>query len=291
MNAAANSGLISSHRGCLSKILLFPLIKKRAVSEGSPLFRTYFKIRSTHQRIIATRQNARLEMQMTLIAHHQATAIIHPAKTSLDLPALPVGCSDPERTSALWLLARAPLKGGNRRLDAATPQKPMKIGAVVGLVRRQRLRSRPGTPASARDGDRLQRRLGQDDCVWLSAVHVQADGQTVAHHHHDFRALAPTFVLPTPSPLFGREQSSHPETLAPSPVCPGRPVGSRGCAQFVPKSHPATPPSSVANRRRLSRIQAANLPTHNPFSAHTGFRSMCVGRRCGDDPACSFSRG
>ena len=130
-------------------------------------------------------------MQMTVITHHQATAVVHPAETAFNFPTLTVARSRADGATPLWLFALATLKGGNGRLDAAPTQLAPKICAVIGFVSHQFLRSCLRTSAFARNANRLQRRLSQREFMGLGTVHMQADRQTAAiDHRHHFRAFA-----------------------------------------------------------------------------------------------------
>lgn len=130
-------------------------------------------------------------MQVTIIAHDQTTAIIHPTEATLDFPALTVACSGTQRTTALRLLAFAPFKGGDRRLDTTTTQLAPKVRTIIGFVSHQFLWTGLGTPAFARNRDGLQRRFRQREFMGLGTGHMQANRQTAAlDDRHDLRAFA-----------------------------------------------------------------------------------------------------
>jgi hypothetical protein len=86
-------------------------------------------------------------------------------------------------------------------LNATATQLASKSSTAIGFVSHQLLRSRFGTPAFARHGDRLQSGISQCDFVRLGAVHMQADGQTVPLEHG---------LDPRPFADFGLAYSSQP---------------------------------------------------------------------------------
>lgn len=142
-------------------------------------------------------------MQRTLPAHDQPAAIVHPGERPLHYPAGLVQLSRLDRTSTFWFLPLTPLKGRNSRFDASPAQFTSKSTTIVGLVSRQRLR--PGAWATLFLGhtNGLQRRIRQGDFMWLSAVQMQTNGQTMAiYHQHHLAALANFGLAYSGAPLF-----------------------------------------------------------------------------------------
>lgn len=130
-------------------------------------------------------------MQMTLITHHQATAVVHPGEAAFDFPALAVALSGSDRATPLGMLSLPSFKGGDGRLNAARPQLASQLRTIKTFVRHQLLRSGFRTPALLRHTTGVEGRFGQRHFMRLSAVHMQAQWQTIAiYHRHDFAALA-----------------------------------------------------------------------------------------------------
>jgi hypothetical protein len=77
-----------------------------------------------------------VDMQMAVIAHHQASAIVHPGETALNLPALTVACARSDGTAALRGATWAAGKGRDSGLDAPPPQLLAQRRTVVILVKK-----------------------------------------------------------------------------------------------------------------------------------------------------------
>src|ERR671926_498288 len=74
----------------------------------------------------------------SFVAHDQAAAMIHPAKATVDFPALAVTCPRLDGAAALRLAPLTARNGRNGRLDAPAAQSLTKIVAIGGFVRHQR---------------------------------------------------------------------------------------------------------------------------------------------------------
>ena len=186
---------------------------------------------------------------MTVIAHHQPTAGVHPRKATLDRPAVSVACAGTQRTSARGVLTGAPLTRWNGGFAPTPTQRTANLGAIVGFVRSQFVWSCFGPTAGARDTNRPQRRFSQGVFVWLCTVHVQANGDTGAiNHDHYLRAVADLRFADTSAPFFAG-------TTLPS---------KNACA------HSRLPSAS----RRLRRVR--QMRSHVPSCDHAGHRRQQV---------------
>jgi hypothetical protein len=140
---------------------------------------------------------------MTVRAHHQPTAGIHPRDATLDRPALSVACAGTQRMSALGVLTGALLTRWHGKCDPTPTQRTANLGTIVGFVRSQFVWSCFGPTAGARDTNRPHRRFSQGAFVWVCTVHVQANGYTGAiNHDHHLRAVANLCLAYTSAPLF-----------------------------------------------------------------------------------------
>jgi hypothetical protein len=142
-------------------------------------------------------------VDIALIAHDQPPTVVHPAKTSLDLPALAVAGADAKRPPPFGSPLVAARKRWNGRLDSSPSQLLAKRLAVIGLIRHQLARPRAWTAAAAGDFDRHQSGLGERAFMRACARHMQANGQAVAiGDNHDFRALTDFGLADAGAPFF-----------------------------------------------------------------------------------------
>jgi hypothetical protein len=126
-----------------------------------------------------------------LIAHHQATIMVHPPEAAFDLPPVAVIAPRAARPPVLGALPGPPSARGNRGLHAPPAQLPAEGLALVGSVRDQLLGPRAWTPPPAWHLHRCPRCCSPRALMRLGAVHVQTDWQAVAiGPDHHLRALA-----------------------------------------------------------------------------------------------------
>jgi hypothetical protein len=78
--------------------------------------------------------------RVTVIAHYQPTTIVHLGTAALNLPALTVALPNAKQATVLGMLAFAPLKGRNGRLNPALSQLTAQFSTVKAFVRYQFLR-------------------------------------------------------------------------------------------------------------------------------------------------------
>lgn len=123
---------------------------------------------------------------MTVRAHHQPTAGVHPTEPTLSVPALSGACTGTKWTPTLRLLAVTPRSRWHGGCATTTTQGMANIDAVIGVVCHHLVWSRCEPTAIAWNANGLHRRFSQRAFVWLCVVHVQADGYASAidHCHH-----------------------------------------------------------------------------------------------------------
>src|SRR5918911_1332207 len=130
-------------------------------------------------------------LDITLIAHHQAPIVVHPAEAAFDFPALAVAGAREDRAPPFGAFAVAAHDWGNRRLDPPAPQITGESLTIIGLVCDEFRRACPRTASWLWDPDGRQGGFRQSALVRLGTCDMPPHGQALAvGDHPHVRALA-----------------------------------------------------------------------------------------------------
>jgi hypothetical protein len=143
-----------------------------------------------------------VDLERTIVAHHQSPKIAQPCVGALDDPTTLI---TPQRSPVLRGCTNAVLLMRTDQLDPATSQAfPQRI-AVVGLVsdHAQGFLSRSPRMMSSPYADRRERRFREPDFRRGCRVKVVSQRKTAAvDHHHPLRPLAPLGFPDSRAPFF-----------------------------------------------------------------------------------------
>jgi len=143
-----------------------------------------------------------VNLQRSIVAHHQSAEVAQPSEGAFYCPASPIS---PERPPVLRR-GLAPILAVRRdQLDAASGQLPPQRITVVAPVGNQALRLLPGASGVMASSypDRRERRLDELDLRRGCRVKVVSQRKTRAvDHHHPLRALAPLGFSDSAAPFF-----------------------------------------------------------------------------------------
>jgi hypothetical protein len=142
-------------------------------------------------------------LDVTLIAHHQPPAVIHPPAAALDCPALARAGAGADRAPTCGALAGSAHHRRDRRFHAPPAPIPAEGLARVGLIRAPRRRACPWAAAGLRDTQRGHRGLCQLALMGAGAIAGHPARQAVAvSHDHQVAARADCRGADGIAPLF-----------------------------------------------------------------------------------------